>query len=75
MHPLNLLFIGICAIAICFYFRWNRTARAISYAMAIVCIAITTLPSTVPISNRKHSFKTAIKFVAIAPFGANVTRF
>ena len=44
VHPLNLLFIGICVIAICFYFRWNRTARAISYAMAIVCIAITTLP-------------------------------
>ncbi len=44
VHPLNLLFIGICAIAICFLFSWNRSARAISYSMAIVCIAIATLP-------------------------------
>ena len=44
VHPLNLLFVGICAIAICFWFRWNRTAQAISYSMMFVCIAIATLP-------------------------------
>ena len=44
VHPLNLLFIGVCTVAICFLLRWHRAARAISYAMATVCIAIATLP-------------------------------
>lgn len=44
VHPLNLVFVGICLVAVFLALKWIRAARIAAFALAAGCLFVATVP-------------------------------
>lgn len=43
-HPVNLVFMGVCLVAVLLAVRWMRAARIVAFALALACLTVAVLP-------------------------------